>query len=130
MGHFRFPKIFKNYLYLAMMFSGSQSYYDQHRHTKGIDNIIREQSPSLKQNLLTDRGAYLNYLEVQLERVASACLSVQAYDDRFNDMQSLIVSLDQKVRTLNKMAVLSQEHNVSRFSMNLFVSPLFIISFL
>lgn len=97
-----------------MMFSGSQSYYDQHRHTSGVDKIAKEQMQFNKPTLLTDRGAYLNYLEVQLERVSTACLSVQAYDDRFNDMQSLIVSLDSKIQTLNKMAVFSQERSVSQ----------------
>ena len=62
---------------------------------------------------MTDRGAYLNFLEVQLERVSSACLGVQAYDDRFNDMQGLLISLDQRCNNLSKALTLSQETTVS-----------------
>lgn len=95
-----------------MIFSASPSYYDQHLHTKGV---VRKETKSNKPTLLTDRGAYLNYLEVQLERVSTACLSVQAYDERFNDMQSLIVSLDSKIYNLNNMLTLSQKRNVFFF---------------
>lgn len=33
----------------------------------------------LSQKLLTDRGAYMSFLEVQLERVSSAVLTMQAH---------------------------------------------------
>ena len=31
---------------------------------------------------MTDRNAYLSYLEVQLEKVTSACLTVQGFSSR------------------------------------------------
>lgn len=96
-----------------MMFSGSQSYYDQYVHKNGLGKMVLEQSAARKPTLLTDRGAYLNYLEVQLERVSSACLTVQAYDERCNDLQGLLLSLDQKIQNLSKVVAATLEQNVT-----------------
>ena len=59
--------------------------------------------------LLTDRNAYVNFLEVQLERVSAACLSVQAYDQKFTDMQAMIVGLEQRCSSTTRLVSLSQQ---------------------
>lgn len=86
-----------------MLQSGPKSYYDEYLRKKG-SNRISSDPPSL----LTDRGAYVNFLEVQLERVSSACLGVQAYDERFNDMQALIVAIDNRCNATTKLVSLAQ----------------------
>ena len=68
-----------------MLFSGASSYYDGYVRKNDTNRTLND-PPSL----LTDRGAYVNYLEVQLERISAALLGVQAYDQRFCDMQSLL----------------------------------------
>ena len=60
-------------------------------------------------SMLTDRGAYCNFLEVQLERVSAVCLTVTSYDERFNDMQSLIVNLEEKLQLNTKLLGLNQK---------------------
>ena len=87
-----------------MLQSGSKSYYDDYIRKKGSSRILHD-PPSL----LTDRGAYVNFLEVQLERVSAACLGVQSYDQRFNDMQSLIVHVEERVAGTTKLLALTQQ---------------------
>lgn len=58
-----------------MLFQRSGSYYEDFRRTKGVPSS----EPSDPKRLLTDRSAYISYLEVQLERVSTACLSVQGF---------------------------------------------------
>jgi hypothetical protein len=59
--------------------------------------------------LLTDRGAYLNYLEQQLERVSSACLTVHSYDERLVDFETLIKALEQRASANVKLIGLAQQ---------------------
>ena len=44
-----------------------------------------------------------------MERVSAACLSVQSYDQRFNDSQNMLAHLEEKIGTLTKLIALSQE---------------------
>ncbi len=71
----------------------------------------RVKTPSLLEppSLLTDRSAYVNFLEEQLERVSSACMVVSAYDQRFNEMQALIVSLESRLSTNTKLLSIAQK---------------------
>ena len=87
-----------------MILSGPKSYYDDYLRKQGTGRTLAD-PPSL----LTDRGAYVNFLEVQLERVSAACLGVQSYDQRFNDMQGLIVSLEQRCGQTTRLLALSQQ---------------------
>jgi hypothetical protein len=36
--------------------------------------------------MMTDRNAYMSFLEVQLERVSSACLTVQGFSERMEQI--------------------------------------------
>ena len=87
-----------------MIFSGPKSYYDEHVRKSGSQRILSDPS-----SLLTDRGAYVNFLEVQLERVSAACLGIQSYDSRFDDMQNLIVSLETRCGNTTKLLSLVQK---------------------
>jgi len=78
------------------------SYSDDYTRRKAI---IRAEQPAL----LTDRNAYVNFLEVQLERVSSACMSVQAYDQKFTDMQAMIIGLEQRSSSTTRLVSLSQQ---------------------
>lgn len=55
------------------------------------------QIPQEGKKLLTDRTAYIAYLESQLERVSAACLTVQSFDERLTAAASNATLLEQKV---------------------------------
>jgi hypothetical protein len=88
----------------VMIVSGSRSYYEEYLRKKDTERAFAK-PPAL----LTDRNAYINFLEVQLERVSAACFAVQSYEDRFNDMQGLIVSLDERCASTAKLVALAQQ---------------------
>mmetsp|Transcript_12969 Transcript_12969/g.19538 ORF Transcript_12969/g.19538 Transcript_12969/m.19538 type:complete len:869 (-) Transcript_12969:126-2732(-) len=87
-----------------MILSGPKSYFDDYVRKKDTKRTLND-PPSL----LTDRGAYVNFLEVQLERVSAACLGVQSYEQRFSDMQNLIVSLEQRCASTTRLVGLAQQ---------------------
>lgn len=99
-----------------MLLQKSGSYYEDFRRMKGVP----ASEPSDPKRLLTDRSAYISYLEVQLERVSTACMTSQGYrcvkrsaygggqgmrwrvcvwarSDRLNQQQSQIDSLQSQV---------------------------------
>lgn len=59
--------------------------------------------------LLTDRGAYLNFLEVQLERVSSAVMGIRSYDQYLADVQNLIVSLENRCTSNTNLCAAVQQ---------------------
>lgn len=65
-----------------MLFNHAGSYSDAYNRSAGTKRLL--QSPSA---LLTDRGAYLTYLESQLERVSAACMTVGAFQEHISDVQ-------------------------------------------
>ena len=87
-----------------MIMSGPKSYYEDYVRRRDNDRTLAK-PPAL----LTDRNAYINFLEVQLERVSAACFAVQGYDERFNDMQGLIVALDQRCANTTRLISLAQQ---------------------
>jgi hypothetical protein len=87
-----------------MIISGPKSYYEEYLRRRDTDRTIAK-PPAL----LTDRNAYINFLEVQLERVSASCLAVQAYDERFNDMQGLIVALEQRCSSTTRLVSVAQQ---------------------
>jgi hypothetical protein len=91
-------------LLTRMIISGPKSYYEEYLRRRDTDRTIAK-PPAL----LTDRNAYINFLEVQLERVSASCLAVQAYDERFNDMQGLIVALEQRCSSTMRLVSVAQQ---------------------
>ena len=65
--------------------------------------------PSDPPAILTDRTTYLNFLETQLDRVSAACMNVAQYDQRFKDMEALIVKLEGRCSSITKLATINQE---------------------
>eukprot|EP01039_Chlorochromonas_danica_P001120 gene1120-1223_t len=87
-----------------MLLSGSRSYYDEYLRKKGTGRTLHDPA-----SLLTDRGAYVNFLEVQLERVSAACLSVQAFEERFDDLQTMLQTVEQRCASTTKLVSLAQQ---------------------
>ena len=58
--------------------------------------------PIEKSRLMTDRSAYISFLEVQLERVTSSCLTVQAFSDRIEQLQSQILTMEDRIINLTR----------------------------
>jgi hypothetical protein len=63
------------------------------------------------ERLLTDRSAYISFLEVQLERVSAACLTSQGFGDRIEQVQSSVLSVEDRLANVAKALSLAQ--NVS-----------------
>lgn len=51
---------------------------------------------------MTDRTAYISFLEVQLERVSSACLTVQGFADRIQQLHNNFQRMDEKIQSLGR----------------------------
>lgn len=79
-----------------------RSYYETHRRKQGV-------TPALvnKESLLTDRGAYMSFLEVQLERVSAACLTAQGFEERINGIVQTTHNCEEKVLSLAKLVQLT-----------------------
>ena len=75
-----------------MMISAPRSYCEEYLRKRDTGRLIAN-PPTL---LIANRNSYVNFLEIQLERVTAACMSVQSYDDRFNDIQNLILAIEQR----------------------------------
>jgi hypothetical protein len=61
--------------------------------------------PIDKNRLLTDRSAYISFLEVQLERVTSSCLTVQGFSDRIDQIQHQLNALQDKVNQNSRLGI-------------------------
>jgi hypothetical protein len=87
-----------------MLSSGPRSYYDDYLRKKGSGKTLADPA-----SLLTDRSAYVNFLEVQLERVSAACLTVQASEERINDLTEMIRNLEHRCTANIKLIGLAQQ---------------------
>lgn len=74
------------------------SYFEAHRR-KQPGGMSAQAS-----RLMTDRGAYMSFLEVQLERVSSACLTTQGFDERLHQLSALASSAEERIASLAKVA--------------------------
>jgi hypothetical protein len=59
--------------------------------------LTAQAGPEHPERLMTDRTSYISYLESQLERVTSACLTVQSFDERLEGVNSSLRLLEDKV---------------------------------
>lgn len=64
-----------------------------------------------KERLLTDRSAYLSFLEVQLERVSAACMTSQGFSSRIDQMQEQVDAIQVKVYSVARLAQLTQKYS-------------------
>ncbi|KAG6590547.1 Chromatin structure-remodeling complex protein BSH [Phytophthora cinnamomi] len=89
------------------MAQGSGSYYDDYMRSNAL---LKHCSEKNTKKLLTDRSAYISFLEVQLERVSAACLTAQTFEQRLAELESAQLANDQKVGSLSKVFRLNQEY--------------------
>lgn len=87
-----------------MLNTGPRSYYDDYLRKKSTTRVVEDPTA-----LLTDRNAYVNFLEVQLERVSAACLAVQSSEQRFSDLTGMIQTLEQRCTANIKLIGLAQQ---------------------
>jgi hypothetical protein len=71
----------------------SSSYFNAYQKQKAA----KKMSAVERERLLTDRSAYVSFLEVQLERVASACLTTEGFDGRIAQVLEKLARVDEKV---------------------------------
>lgn len=87
--------------------AGSGSYYEEYMRSNALLKHGHEKNTK---KLLTDRNAYISFLEVQLERVSAACLTTQSFDKRLVELESAQSVQDQKLGSLSKVFRLNQEY--------------------
>lgn len=85
----------------------SGSYYDDYMRSNAMLKHCGEKNAK---KLLTDRNAYISFLEVQLERVSAACLTSQTFEKRLAGLESTQNATDQKLESLSKVFRLNQEY--------------------
>ena len=86
------------------MSQGAKTYYDDYVRKQTAIKPLNNAS-----SMHSDRGAYVNFLEVQLERVSAACIGVQSYDQRLTDLQGCLTALEQKCVQSTRLLALSQQ---------------------
>uniref|UniRef100_K3X5Y2 Uncharacterized protein n=1 Tax=Globisporangium ultimum (strain ATCC 200006 / CBS 805.95 / DAOM BR144) TaxID=431595 RepID=K3X5Y2_GLOUD len=87
--------------------AGSGSYYEEYMRSSALAKHGHEKNAK---KLLTDRNAYISFLEVQLERVSAACLTTQSFEARIAELEAAQTASDQKVSSLSKVFRLNQEY--------------------
>ena len=101
-----------------MLMTGSGSYYEQYKRHKGV-----KPGGLQDQRLLTDRAAYISFLEVQLERVSAACLSTQGFGDRIDQIQGQLYGTEEKILNLTHHALfIDKLKPTRRQTMNMHIS--------
>lgn len=61
------------------------------------------------ERLLTDRASYISYLESQLDKVSSACLTVVSYDERLEAAVSAARALEERLVGLARLVSVTQQ---------------------
>ncbi|CAM9613343.1 unnamed protein product [Ectocarpus sp. 8 AP-2014] len=64
-----------------------------------------------RDKMLTDRGAYLNFLEIQLERVSAACITSQHFGSRIDAVTAKATAAEDKVMSATKLVRLAQTYS-------------------
>ena len=92
-----------------MLASNDNSYakeYARRRHARGA----RRPGPggTAGEMLLTDRGAYIKFLESQLDAVTQACLTAQSFDERIVSQGASLTTHDEKILNLARLIKCAQ----------------------
>lgn len=85
------------------------SYYGEYMRSTALHKHSAR-GPSNAKALLTDRNAYISFLEVQLERVSAACLTTQTFEKRMLAVENAQLVADEKLGSLSKVLRLNQEY--------------------
>ncbi|ETV78433.1 hypothetical protein, variant 3 [Aphanomyces astaci] len=87
------------------------SYFQEFMRSKALAKASSgKQAVEETKKLLTDRGAYISFLEIQLERVSAACLHTKSLESQIHDMHVQIEATDGKVATVAKLLKMHQQH--------------------
>ena len=74
----------------------------------------RHKSPTAEKqdfhNMMTDRQAYISYLEVQLERVTQSCLQSQGFNERIEQVQTQLNTAEEKILNITRLVKLQQNY--------------------
>jgi len=81
------------------------SYYEEYKRSQPIK--LKKGGGATTQQLMTDRNAYMAFLETELERVSSACMTVQSYKQRLSDLDSNQQDMDEKLKRYSRALKLS-----------------------
>ena len=84
------------------------SYYEEYKRNQfEKENIINFNKTSNTNKLMTDRSSYMAFLEVELERVSAACMTVQAYKERLSEIHKNHNELEEKLQQYSRALKLS-----------------------
>ncbi|KDO35226.1 hypothetical protein SPRG_00072 [Saprolegnia parasitica CBS 223.65] len=88
------------------------SYFQEYMRSKALANpSAGKQAVAETKKLFTDRGAYISFLEVQLERVSAACLHTQGLETQLHTMRIALEAAEAKIGTVTKLLKLHQQHS-------------------
>jgi hypothetical protein len=79
-------------------------YWDKYSKRGKTDTV-----PEAKKQM-TDREAYISFLEVQLERVTQAVLVTQGFSDRIEQLQGQVNTVEDKVMNVTRLVKLQQNY--------------------
>ncbi|OQR81767.1 hypothetical protein THRCLA_11424 [Thraustotheca clavata] len=85
------------------------SYFQEYMRSKAMANASNSSHETKK--LLTDRGAYISFLEIQLERVSAACLHTKSLEAQLHDVHVAVEAAEAKIATVTKLLKLHQQHS-------------------
>eukprot|EP01083_Nonionella_stella_P009574 27520_1 len=89
-------------------FRRQDSYYEEYKRTQQNENQTTRNDQYNMNKLMTDRSSYMAFLEVELERVSSACMTVQGYKERLSEIGSHYNELEEKLQQYSRALKLSQ----------------------
>ena len=85
-------------------------YWDKYRERHRGDSVEKADV----NKLMTDKQAYISFLEVQLERVTQSVLTTQGFSDRIESLQTQLNSSDDKIINLTRLIKLQQTYAESQ----------------
>ena len=89
-----------------------ESYFQEYMRSKALASAESSHKAVAAETkkLLTDRGAYILFLEVQLERVAAACLPTQDLEAQLHALHIAVEATEAKIGAVTKLLKLHQAH--------------------
>ncbi|OMJ82175.1 hypothetical protein SteCoe_17194 [Stentor coeruleus] len=85
-------------------------YWDKYRERYRSDSVEKPDAAKL----MTDKQAYISFLEVQLERVTQTVLATQGFNDRIEALQTQVNSSEEKIINLTRLVKLQQTYAESQ----------------
>ena len=87
----------------------NDSYYEEYKRSRSQNenNPNRHNSKTNTHKLMTDRSSYMAFLEVELERVSAACMTVQGYKEQLSTLDTNHHELEDKLKRYSRALKLS-----------------------